>query len=207
MRSTKRSRSIGVTAMAFRVSGQNMDIGEALRGRVTARLGDALAKYFDGTASGHAIVRKEGGFFTTECVLHLSSGVTMHAEGRSADAYSSADEAAGHLEKRLRRYKHRLKDHRAERGQRQPATAYVLEAPDLDDQAEEALAEEYHPIVIAESPTSLKRLSVGEAVMELDLLGVPVVVFRHAGHDRVAVVYRRPDGNVGWIDPSPDVAR
>jgi ribosomal subunit interface protein len=194
--------------MTFRVSGQNMDVGDALRERITSRLKDALSKYFDGTSSGHATVRREGGFFSTECILHLSTGTTMHSEGRSADAYSSADEAANHLEKRLRRYKRRLKDHRASERvpEPAPATAYVLEAPDLDDATEEAGTTEYHPVIIAESATNLKRMSVGEAVVELDLLGAPVVVFRHAGHGRVAVVYRRPDGNIGWIDPAPVVS-
>ncbi len=188
--------------MTFRVSGQNMDIGGALRGRIAERLDGALGKYFDGTASGHAVVRKDGSFFTTECVMHLSSGITLQAEGRSADPYASADVAAGHIEKRLRRYKRKLKEHRPDRAAPTPAMAYVLAAPDQDAETEEAEAGDYHPVVIAESETTLRTYSVGEAVEALDLGGAQLVVFRHAANGRVNIVYRRPDGNVGWIDPT-----
>src|SRR3974390_1884389 len=96
--------------MPFRVSGKNLDIGEALRGRVSARVADAMAKYFDGGFSGHVTVAKDGFGFRTECAIHLDSGITLHTDGMAADAYSSADQAALRIEKRLRRYKQRLKD-------------------------------------------------------------------------------------------------
>lgn len=193
--------------MAFRVSGKNMDIGEALRTRIVARLDDALGKYFDGSASGHVTVERDGSGFRTDCVLHLSSGTTVHAEGSAHEAYASADAAAGHIEKRLRRYKRRLKDHYLGRSTAidvPAAAAYVIQPPSDDEVARADDA--YHPIIIAEATTGLKALSVGEAVMDLDLTGAPVLVFRHAGHGRVNVVYRRPDGNIGWIDPSGSTA-
>jgi ribosomal subunit interface protein len=201
----KRAAESGILVMAFRVSGKNMDIGDALRTRVTDRVNQALSKYFDGTASGHVIVRAEGSGYATETVLHLSSGITLHAEGHAQDAYASADDAATHIEKRLRRYKRRLKDHQADRATQRGApvdvASYVLAAPNDDDGAETAPETgEYHPVIIAESTTGLKRLSVGAAVMELDLSGAPFLVFRHGGHGGVNIVYRRPDGNIGWID-------
>src|ERR1700733_2020032 len=101
--------------MPFRVSGKNIDIGEALRIRVNARIAEVMEKYFDGGFSGHATVGKEGFGFRTECVVHLDSGIMLHTEALAADAYASADQAAIRLEKRLRRYKRRLKDHHAER--------------------------------------------------------------------------------------------
>jgi ribosomal subunit interface protein len=190
--------------MPFRVSGKNLDIGEALRERVSARIVETLSKYFDGGYSGHVTVAKDGFGFQTECAIHLDSGITLHTDARAADAYASADAAAIRIEKRLRRYKHRLKDHHAARangnanGVDLGAPSYVIEAPaDADDEA----VTEFNPVIIAESTTVLKQFSVSEAVMELDLTGAPVVVFRHAGHGRVNLVYRRPDGNVGWIDP------
>lgn len=188
--------------MVFRVSGKNIDIGEVLRQRITERVKDVLEKYFDGTASGHVTVRREGSAYTTEGVLHLSSGITIHADGSAMDAYQSADAAALQIEKRMRRYKHRLKDHHAGRAHTpdQSMTAsYVLAAP-LED-SEAAHEGEYHPVIIAESATQLRRLSVGEAVMDLDLSGAPTLVFRHAGHGRVNIVYRRADGHIGWVDP------
>src|ERR1700741_24762 len=97
--------------MPFRVSGKNIDIGEALRGRVNERIAEATAKYFDGGFSGHVTVGKEGFGFRTECVIHLDSGIVLEAEALAADAYASAEQAALRIEKRLRRYKRRLKDH------------------------------------------------------------------------------------------------
>jgi ribosomal subunit interface protein len=186
--------------MPFRISGKNLDIGEALRERVNARIVEALGKYFDGGYSGHVTVEKEGFGFRTECAIHLDSGITLHTEANAADAYASADQAALRIEKRLRRYKRRLKDrHAAARsngGAVIDAPSYVIEAPD-----DETELTEFSPVIIAESTTALKQLSVSEAVLELDLTGAPVVVFRHGSHGRVNLVYRRPDGNVGWIDP------
>src|SRR5919201_4730074 len=101
--------------MPFRISGKNLDIGEALRERVNARIVEALGKYFDGGYSGHVTVEKEGFGFRTECAIHLDSGMTLHTEANAADAYASADQAALRIEKRLRRYKRRLKDRHAAR--------------------------------------------------------------------------------------------
>ncbi len=191
--------------MPFRVSGKNIDIGEALRRRINERVADATAKYFDGGFSGHVTIGKEGFGFRTECVIHLNSGVVLEADAHAADAYASADQAALRLEKRLRRYKRRLKDHQAARSDGAApdlssvdAPSYVIAAPTHDSEEE---VTEWNPVIIAESTTALKRLSVSEAVMELDMTGAPVVVFRHAGHGRINLVYRRADGHIGWIDP------
>jgi putative sigma-54 modulation protein len=186
--------------MPFRVSGKNLDIGAALRERVNARIVESLSKYFDGGYSGHVTVEKEGFGFRTECAIHLDSGITLHTEANAADAYASADEAALRIEKRLRRYKRRLKDRHAARanGAAVDVPSYVIEAPSHESDEE---VTEFNPVIIAESTTVLKQLSVSEAVMELDLTGAPVIVFRHASHGRVNLVYRRPDGNVGWVDP------
>ena len=181
--------------MPFRVSGKNLDIGEALRERVSARIVEALSKYFDGGYSGHVTVEKEGFGFRTDCAIHLDSGITLHTEANAADAYASADQAAIRIEKRLRRYKRRLKDHHVTRAR---ALRSHSSAHENDDEQTE-----FNPVIIAETTTVLKQLSVSEAVMELDMTGAPVVVFRHASHGRVNVVYRRPDGNVGWVDPPP----
>jgi putative sigma-54 modulation protein len=195
--------------MPFRVSGKNIEVGEALRERVGARILEAVTKYFDGGYSGHVTVGREAFGFRTECVLHLDSGIVLRADSMAADAYLSADQAAENLEKRLRRYHRRLKDYRsaslpngrADTGDAMApdsAPSYVIAAP--QHEAEDDVAA-FNPVIIAETTTELKRLSVSEAVIELDMTGAPVMVFRHAGHGRVNMVYRRPDGNVGWIDP------
>jgi ribosomal subunit interface protein len=193
--------------MPFRVSGKNIEVGEALRERIGARIHEALEKYFDGGFSGHVTVGKEAFGFCTECVVHLDSGIVLRADAMAADAYLSADQAAENLEKRLRRYHRRLKDYHAAnrhngRGGGPPgadaAPSYVIAAPDHEADDEVAA---FNPVIVAEPTPAFKRLSVSEAVIELDMTGAPVVLFRHAGHGRINLVYRRPDGNVGWIDP------
>jgi ribosomal subunit interface protein len=193
--------------MPFRVSGKNIEVGEALRERISARILEALGKYFDRGFSGHVTVGKEAFGFLTECVVHLDSGIVLSADSMAADPYLSADQAVENLEKRLRRYHRRLKDYRAAsrhdgRGdgalRDEAAPSYVIAAPEHTADHE---AVEFNPVIIAEATTAFKRLSVSEAVIELDMTGAPVVIFRHAGHGRVNLVYRRADGNVGWIDP------
>jgi ribosomal subunit interface protein len=188
--------------MSFRVSGKNIDVGDALRERVSGRVAEAMGKYFDGGYSGHATLERDGFGFRTECAIHLDSKITLHAEGMAADAYASADQAALRIEKRLRRYHRRLKDHRPERLDARAsmdAASYIIAAP--DDNESEAQIDGFTPVIIAESTTALKQLSVSDAVTELDMTGAPVLVFRHAAHGGINVVYRRADGHFGWIDP------
>jgi ribosomal subunit interface protein len=183
----------------LRVSGQNMDIGETLRAQVEARVAGALTKYFDGAYHGHVTIARDGSGFRTECVLHLDSGITLDASGAAMDAYVSADQSADRIEKRLRRYNRRRKDYAAgERGNGAAASTYaVIEQPG-EDLPEDG---EFHPVVIAETTKPLYRMSVSEAVTELDLTGAGAIVFLHAGTGRVNVVYRRRDGAIGWVDP------
>ena len=192
--------------MSFRVSGKNLEVGEALRDRISARVHESLEKYFDGGFSGHVTVGKEAFGFHTECVVHLDSGIVLRSDSMAADAYASADQAAVKLDKRLRRYHRRLKDYHgnsrnnghSREDKSFDAPSYVIAAPEHEDEDDGAA---FNPVIIAESTTSLKRFSVSEAVTELDMTGVMCLVFRHASHGRVNFVYRRADGNVGWIDP------
>jgi ribosomal subunit interface protein len=190
--------------MPFRVSGKNIEIGEAIRERINTRVLEAMGKYFDGGFSGHVIVGKEAFGFQTECVVHLHSGIVLRADSMAGDAYLSADQAVEKLEKRLRRYHGRLKDHANGRGNGRSDEAaltapdYIIQAPEHEDGEDTTT---FNPVIIAEQTTSLKQLSVSEAVTQLDMTGAPVMVFRHASHGRVNLVYRRADGNIGWIDP------
>lgn len=185
--------------MTIRISGKNLDIGSALRMQVEERIAAALAKYSDGDVGGHVTVSRDGAGFRTDCVINLGTGVTLEASGEAPDAYASFDQTALRIEKRLRRYKRRIKDRNGDSRHRAagPESAYaILEAP-----ADEADDLDYHPVVIAETTKPLATLSVSDAVVELDLTGVPALVFRHAGNGRVNVVYRRHDGTIGWVDP------
>jgi ribosomal subunit interface protein len=193
--------------MTLRISGKSISVGDALRGRVSERTDEVLRKYFDGNYSGHITLSKDGSDFRTDCALHLDSGITLEADSCAADAYASADQALLMIEKRLRRYKSRLKDRSARKSyaasealagmEALDAPSYVIEAPAESDEEMSG----YSPVIIAEATTSLKRFSVSEAVMELDLTGAACLVFHHGSSGRVNVIYRRPDGNVGWIDP------
>ena len=195
--------------MTLRVSGKSISVGEALRERVSERTNEVLRKYFDGNYSGHITLSKDGYGFRTDCSLHLDSGITLEADAMAVDAYASADEALLLIEKRLRRYKSRLKDRSARKTHAESAAmaelngggldapSYVIEAPSHEDEE----VNEFNPVIIAEATTSLKRYSVSEAVMELDLTGAPVMVFQHGSSGRVNIIYRRADGNVGWVDP------
>jgi ribosomal subunit interface protein len=186
--------------MALRISGKSVDIGESFRGHANQRIGDAIAKYFDGGFTGHVTVEREGSGFRTECAVHLDTGIVLHAEGRAQEVHQSFDKAAERIEKRLRRYKGRLKDHHHERrGESTSATEYVLAAPDEEADAPATTSD---PTIIAEQTTDLKTMTVGGAVMAMDLSDAAVMVFRHAVHGGVNVVYRRSDGHIGWIDPS-----
>ncbi|WP_159011179.1 ribosome-associated translation inhibitor RaiA [Bradyrhizobium sp. S69] len=196
--------------MTLRISGKSISIGEALRDRVSDRTEEVLRKYFDGNYSGHITLSKDGFGFRTDCALHLDSGITLEADSNAADAYASADQALLMMEKRLRRYKSRLKDRSARKAYVASAALAEMDAPTLDApsyiiEAPAADGEDdvdgYNAVIIAEATTSLKRFSVSEAVMELDLTGAACMVFQHGSSGRVNIIYRRADGNVGWIDP------
>lgn len=197
----------------LRVTGHGVDLGEALRGRVEDRMAATLTKYLDdhmsGSCTGHVTLRRDGTAYRTDCVVHLASGLTLEASGAAHDAHASFEQTADKLEKRLRRYKHRLKDHGAasHNGADLEASYAIFAAPEEFEDEDDSLPDDEagHPPVVAESTRTLRRQSVSEAVGALDLTGAPVVVFVHAGTGRINVVYRRSDGAIGWVDP-PDQA-
>jgi ribosome hibernation promoting factor len=185
--------------MGLQISGKNLDIGEALRTHVEGRIGDAVEKYFDGGFAGHVTVEREGSGFKADCTLHLDTGIVLQARGKSQEVYQSFDQAAERIEKRLRRYKRRLKEHHAHRPEAaESAASYIIAAPDEDGE----VAADDSPAIIAEETTNLDTMTVGRAVMTMDLTDAPVLVFRNAAHGGVNVVYRRADGHIGWVDPS-----
>ncbi|GEP04201.1 ribosome hibernation promotion factor [Methylobacterium oxalidis] len=176
---------------------------------MAATLSKYLDSHMNGTCSGHVTLRRDGTAYRTDCVLHLVSGLTIEASSAAHDARASFEQTADRLEKRLRRYKHKLKDHNAaeHNGATVEAAYAVFAAPvdDVEDEGDEEPDGAAHPPVVAESTKTLKRHSVSEAVSALDMTGAPVLVFVHAGTGRINVVYRRSDGAIGWVDP-PDAA-
>lgn len=189
--------------MQVQVSGHHLDVGDALRTHVAERLDASVGKYFDKPIDGHVTLTKEGYEVKADCAVHLNSGMRINVQGRATDPYGAFDAAVEKLDKRLRRYKSRLKSHANGNKPELPAEffpSFVLEA---GNEHEEAGADD-QPIIVAEGTTSVPRLSVGDAVMQMDLIDAPFVVFRNGATGGLNVVYKREDGNIGWIDASRD---
>ena len=187
--------------MTIQVTGKNLDVGEALRSYVQERVGHSVGKFLGRDPSGHVRIEKEHGEFRTNCTIHLWQGMSLEAHGVAAEAYQSADLACERLEKRVRRYKRRLKGHGGTESVRKetPAVSYVIQAP-RDDR--EASDDEASPVIIAESTTVVHEMTVSDAVMQMDLADQPFIVFRNAKSGQINVVYRRDDCNIGWVDPA-----
>ena len=187
-----------------RVSGRHMEIGDAFRERIEDRLAEIVGKHYDmdRTWSATVTVEKSSKRFTAECNLRLDHANTLHAEGQAHDPQVAFDEVAEKIEKRLRRHKRRLKEHRGRGGPGPEAIemAYrVLTAPSEDD---EEVSSDFAPTVVAESVKSVMTMSVSSAVLALDMGDAPVLVFRNAKDDHLNIVFRRADGHVGWLDTS-----
>ena len=202
------------TSMQVQVSGKQMAVGDALRTRITDELNTAIGRYFErGGLNAEVVVSKDGHVVSVESVVRLASGQQLSSHGSGPDAHSAFDAALAKIETRVRRYKQRLKDHRHAGGREAVETAalLVLRAPEPDEDgvdawdelAESGLASHEPPsgVVIAETQAELRTMTVSMAVLELDLTESQTIVFRNAAHGGLSVVYRRPDGNIGWIDP------
>lgn len=188
--------------MTLRISGKQMEIGDAFRTRIEARIGEAVDKYFDGGFSGRVTVEKSGSGFSADCVVHLDTGTVLQAAGEAHDPQAAFDAAAERIEKRLRRYKRRLKSHATGQAAAADAMDIAYRVMEPVSEEDEDLPENFAPTIVAESKMALKTMSVASAVIELDLKDNPVFVFRNAGSNEVNIVYRRTDGNIGWVDPS-----
>jgi len=192
--------------MQVQVTGKHVDVGEALRTRVSDDLNNSIGKYFERDGGGaDVVVTREGAAFKVDCAVTLVSGQQLTTHGLGPDAHVAFDAALERMDKRIRRYKRRLTDPHLKRRARQAETAaYFVLQPLADDDADEAEAEGAsfpEPMVIAETEKPIETMTVSMAVLELDLTESQTIVFRNAAHGGLSVVYRRPDGNIGWIDP------
>ena len=197
--------------MQVQVTGKHVDVGEALRTRVSDELSSSIGKYIDRPGGGaDVVVSRDGHGFRVDCAVRLASGLQLTTHGLGGDAHLAFDSASAKMQKRIRRYKNRLRDHHPQALARQAETAayYVLQAPDDDSDEEvvEGPAGFPEPLIIAETETNIGVMTVSAAVMELDLTESQTIVFRNAAHGGLSVVYRRPDGNIGWIDPKRTTA-
>jgi ribosomal subunit interface protein len=193
--------------MTLRVSGKNMDIGDALRDHIVALIDSTLEKYRAGPAAGHVTIEREGTGFRSDCTLHLKSGATVQADSRAHEPYACFGRAADHLECQVRRHRERLVNHHAgtaaddRSGTELPARGQAPAPQGSEAPPEDGEARGLYPAVIAEPSPLFREMTVSGAAMELDSTNAQVIIFRHASDGRMNVVYRRADGNIGWIDP------
>jgi ribosomal subunit interface protein len=193
--------------MTLRVSGKNLDIGLAFRTHIETRIDSVLTKYRAVMVAGHVTVEPEGSGFRADCTLHLSSGATLQADAKAQEPYASFNRAADLVENQIRRHRERLLDRHGtaasddktmiDHESREEAPLAARKS----SPAETGNAPDLYPAVIAEPSSGFREMTVSGAAMELDSTNAALVVFRRASDGRTNVVYRRPDGNIGWIDP------
>lgn len=207
--------------MRTEVTGKQLDVGDALREYAAAKLHEAVEKYAIRPVEANVTLSRDAHFFTCDCLAHMSTGLTAQASARDTEIYAALDQAVARLEKQLRRHKRRLKDHHQRRKEpiaQVEAASYVLEGayeeeveetPQLDSESATALVdgltqgqEFWRPTIIAEGKEQIPSLSVGEAVMQMELKGAHFVLFFNESGGRINAVYRREDGNIGWVDPA-----
>lgn len=192
--------------MQIQIVSKNIDVSAALRERITDRLEDMMDKYIHRSGEAHIAVARDGSGFKTTASVHLPSGATMQGQGTAGDAYGATDESLEHLEKRLRRYKRRLKDHQADK-KSEAMAMMVLEnpiAPGSEEGDHDDIDIPDEPLVVAETKAEIQTLSVSRAALELGLTDNGAIVFYNTRHGGLNVVFKRADGNIGWIDPKPD---
>lgn len=196
--------------MQVQVAGKKIEVGSALQERIAFGLESRVSKYFNRTGEAFVTVSKPGWAFYVDCSIHLPSGVTLQAHGEGDDGYQAFEQALDKIETRVRRYKNRLRDHRSkDASPPELALERIILPPaverdeDLDGSGLDG-AEGDAPTIVAESDRRIPTMTVSMAVMQLELADSPALLFRNAAHGRLNMVYRRPDGNVGWVDPGKD---
>lgn len=190
--------------MQVLIQGKHLDIGDAFRGYIEEKLTDTCTKYFNHTIQGDVQVAKDTGkhLYRSDITISVGNGIVLKATAEEHEPYPAFDKATTKLANQLKRYKERLRNHHqrlstSEVSLAQPANEYTLQA-ELPEQQDEA---EDNPVIIAELATRIESLTVSEAVMRLDLGDLPALMFKNASHGGMNMVYRRPDGQIGWVDP------
>lgn len=212
--------------MDINISGRKINVGEALTNHAKNRLQSVAEKYFARALAGSATFTNEGFACKCDVSLHPNQGINLHASAEAGDPYGAFDSAAEKIEKQLRRYKRRLKNHHTTDNGRLEIAPYTVFSAQKDESSDDKDntspgadiedlqgedgsntqpgsegAEDHTPIIIAESHKRIPRVSVGDAVMLMDLESAGAFMFRNTISERLEVIYRRSDGNIGWILP------
>jgi ribosomal subunit interface protein len=183
--------------MQLTVKGKQIDVGQSLRTYVEEQMDSVAAKYFNNPIDATVVFSHDAHLFKTDISVHVGRGILLQSTAEATEIYPAFDAAADKVAKRLRRYKRRLRDHHQKEVTEELARQYVLEGQAANDDEEP----EGEPAIIAEMQTHIGTMTVAEAVMYLDLADLPAYMFRNSAHGGLNMVYRRPDGNVGWVDP------
>jgi len=188
--------------MKVSVSGKQLEVGEAFRTHIEHTLTSVVDKYFGKALDAHAVLSREAHLYRADLAVHAGRNILVQGHAEADAPYPAFDAAAEHIGKRLRRYKRRLRDHHKQQSQAAAtleAKQFILAAP-AEPEKEEAVDAD-KPVIIAELKTAIDSMTVGEAVMRLDLAELPALLFRNSAHGELNMIYRRPDGNIGWVDP------
>ncbi len=188
--------------MQLSVKGKQLNVGDALRTHVSDSLSRILGKYFGDAIEVSVTISRDGHMYRAVVAAHVGRGIQVQAQGDAEEPYPAFDTAAEHLAKRLRRYKSRLRDHHKDSGPKAEtllAQQYILAGDDEEESAEDVGQGQL--AVVAEMTTEIPSLTVSEAVMRMDLADQPALMFRNSSHSGLNMIYRRADGNIGWIDP------
>lgn len=188
--------------MRINVTGKQLDVGDALRSHVEDKLSAVVEKYFDRFIDAHVTIAMDGPMFRADLNVHVGTGIKLQSHEDGGDAYAAFELALEKMDKRLRRYKRRARNHhdiaaRAADIMDLEAQSYVLAAEEEQENEPDSL----QPVIVAETSMSIPTVTVGEAVMRMDLGDLPVLMFQNRASGALNVVYRRKDGNVGWIEP------
>ena len=188
--------------MKLNIAGRDVALGDALKTRIQSGVEDAVEKFFDREGAGHVTVAKQGHLFQVDISIHLPSGINLQASGQANDAHDAFNQTLEKLEKRIRRHHRRLKDHH--RNAKNTAPPLMAVDTIFANQADETVTEVETPpapLTIAETEAELPILSVADAIFRLELIDNPALMFVNSANERTNMVYRRPDGHIGWLDP------
>ena len=186
--------------MDIQITGKHIEVGDSLRQYIEETMDSCIRKYFDCGVESDITLSKRGLFFCTNCSVHLDTGLGLYARAEADDIYISFNQVTEKLEKQLRRYKRRIKTHRRKESSQilnnRMAISHILQGEPVSEE----LPEEWHPVTIAEHNINIPHLSVSDAIMQMDLNHADFFIFRHIDHDRINIVHKREDNNIGWID-------
>jgi ribosomal subunit interface protein len=186
--------------MKINVSGKQMDVGEALTTHVEDRLTAISEKFFPHAIDAHVVISREGHGYRVDSAIHVGHGIEAQSRAEASEVYACFEESADRVEKQLRRYKRRLRDHHSRRDAEATDAAFQAQNYVIERESEHEAPEDFQPVIVAEHTSDVHAMSVGDAVMKLELGEQPLVVFRNSKNNQYNLVYRRNDGHIGWVD-------